>query len=306
MRRYLVYALVVLGTLTACSGGSGGQTAVINSTPVPVTFTLPVDSLPVNKDNIRLVAKVNNEELTLPEYQSAFTRSQVGSDAADLNALAKSVLDEMINQALIEQAAGKMNIIVSPADVDREVQSYVALAGGETGWENWLKQNGYSSEADFRATLPGALITQRVNEAVTKDVSPTVMQVHARHILVKTEAEAKDVLERLQKGEDFVTLAMQLSMDVTSSQQGGDLGWFTQDELLQPEVGRVAFSLKPGQIAGPVATMLGYHVVQTLEFAERTIDDQERLVNLKTKRFEGWLAEQNKNATIERYLNLGE
>lgn len=301
----LVYVLAALVLLTACSGGSSGQTTPIVSSPTAPTFTLPTANLPVNSANVPLVAKVNGDEITLPDYQKAFTRSQYETAAADMNALAGSVLDDLIEQKLIEQAAKKMNIIVTDADVDHEVQSYIALAGGETGWQNWLTQNGYSSEADFRATLPGALIAQRVSDAVTKDLNAPVLQVHARHILVRTEAEAKNVLARLQAGEDFATLAIQLSMDVTSSQQGGDLGWFTQDELLQPEVARVAFSLKPGQIAGPVTTALGYHVVQTLEFAERPIDDSERLANLKRKRFEGWLAEQAQKATIERYLSLG-
>jgi hypothetical protein len=96
---------------------------------------------------------------------------------------------------------------------------------------HWLAENNYTQD-EFRASLRAMLVTARVRDAVTKVLPATVRQVHARHILVSTEPEAKKTLERLQAGEDFAALARELSRDVTSAEQGGDLGWFTQDELL--------------------------------------------------------------------------
>ena len=76
-------------------------------------------------------------------------------------------------------------------------------------------------------------------------------EVHARHILVDTEAEAKEVAERLKKGEDFATLAKEKSKDPGA--EGGDLGFFTRGQMLKP-FEDAAFALDVGQISDPVQT----------------------------------------------------
>jgi parvulin-like peptidyl-prolyl isomerase len=118
---------------------------------------------------------------------------------------------------------------------------------------------------------------------------------------VSSEAVANDILARLQAGEDFVALAKQFSEDEMTRDNGGDLDWFTQDELLVPEVAQVAFSLQPGAIGGPVTTELGYHIVQTLEFADRPVG-AERRVYIAQARFEQWLRPLYDSANIERYI----
>ena len=76
-------------------------------------------------------------------------------------------------------------------------------------------------------------------------------EIHARHILVPTEDEAKAALERIKAGEDFAKVADELSKDPGS--KGGDLGWFTKDKMV-PEFADAAFKLKPGEISDPVKT----------------------------------------------------
>lgn len=84
-------------------------------------------------------------------------------------------------------------------------------------------------------------------------------EIHARHILVATEADAQTVLKRLKAGEDFAKVAKEMSKDPGS--EGGDLGWFTKERMV-PAFADAAFKLKDGQISDPVKTQFGWHVIQ--------------------------------------------
>jgi peptidyl-prolyl cis-trans isomerase C len=84
-------------------------------------------------------------------------------------------------------------------------------------------------------------------------------EVHARHILVPTEAEAQAALKRVKGGEDFAKVAKEVSKD--PSAEGGDLGWFTKDRMV-PEFAEAAFKLEPGQISDPVKSQFGWHIIQ--------------------------------------------
>jgi peptidyl-prolyl cis-trans isomerase C len=92
----------------------------------------------------------------------------------------------------------------------------------------------------------------------------TVEEVHARHILVASEAEAKRLIGELNKGSDFATLARRVSKDPDAA-RGGDLGFFRHDQVWAG-FADLAFSLKPGEVAQtPIHNEFGWHVVQTLE-----------------------------------------
>ncbi len=85
-------------------------------------------------------------------------------------------------------------------------------------------------------------------------------EVHARHILVATEDEAKAIKDQLKKGADFATLAKEKSKDPGAA-EGGDLGYFTKDQMV-PEFADVAFKLDKGQISDPVHTQFGWHIIK--------------------------------------------
>jgi peptidyl-prolyl cis-trans isomerase C len=89
---------------------------------------------------------------------------------------------------------------------------------------------------------------------------PGEEEVHARHILVPTEDEAKAVLAELKKGTDFATLAKEKSKDPGAA-DGGDLGYFTKDQMV-PEFSEVAFKLDKGQLSDPVKTQFGWHIIK--------------------------------------------
>jgi len=88
---------------------------------------------------------------------------------------------------------------------------------------------------------------------------PPQEEIHARHILVPTEEEAKKALERVKAGEDFAKVATELSKD--PSGDGGDLGWFTKDRMV-PEFAEAAFKLKKGEVSEPVHTQFGWHIIK--------------------------------------------
>jgi parvulin-like peptidyl-prolyl isomerase len=87
-------------------------------------------------------------------------------------------------------------------------------------------------------------------------------KVHCAHILVKTEHEAKSVLERLSKGEKFANIAQEVSL-CPSKKRGGDLGTFTRGKMVK-EFEHAAFALQKGQISGIVKTKFGYHIIKCL------------------------------------------
>jgi peptidyl-prolyl cis-trans isomerase C len=116
------------------------------------------------------------------------------------------------------------------------------------------------------------------NEAMQKVYQDAVKQmgeeqeVHARHILFRAdgadpkaseaaETKVKATIDRLKKGEDFATLAKELTEDPSGKQDGGDLGYFTKEQMV-PEFAEVAFKLDKGAISDPVKTQFGWHVLK--------------------------------------------
>ena len=284
-------ALLVILCATACAANPGA-TAGGN----PASVSVEAAKLPKDDAGVPLVARVNDTEITLPQFQRMMQR--VAQQSAGNSP--RIVLTTMIQQALIDQAAAQNNVSVTPAEVDQELQSLIDGAGGTEAWQRWLQANNYT-EDELRSSLRDSLLTNRMRDHVTGDLSGAVPQVHARHLLVRTQDEANGLLVRLRNGEDFAALAAQVSLDTSTGSAGGDLGWFAQEELLVPELAQIAFQLQPGQIAGPIQSSLGYHIIQTLERADRPIDPEKR-AQLAQSRFENWLTTIAASAKIEQYL----
>jgi peptidyl-prolyl cis-trans isomerase C len=130
----------------------------------------------------------------------------------------------------------------------------------------------------MESLLQGAAKDAMTDEAMHKVYDdaigkmPAEQEVHARHILFRAaagdekaskeaEAKVKAVIERLNKGEDFIKLATELTEDPSGKANGGDLGFFTKEQMV-PEFATVAFSLPEGKISGPVKTQFGWHVIK--------------------------------------------
>jgi len=128
------------------------------------------------------------------------------------------------------------------------------------------------SEADLRWIFESQLIRQKVIEAITADLSKEADQVWVRQIVVADEETANQVMERLGAGEDFASLATELSTDEATKAVGGDRGWVavgTFDQLVDDAV----FNLEIGQITEPIETATGWYIVQLLGHEIRPIPD---------------------------------
>lgn len=292
MRHVLKTFVALTVLLSAACGGAPSPNA---QQAAPTTAPSASGTLPTNAAGAALVARVNNQEITLEQLNSMV--AQFGQSSDSSRALA---LQTLIEQTLIRQAAAAQNVAISDAELDTELQAYIQRAGGTDAWGAWLTSNGYT-ETSFRDLLRDNLITERMRDSLTADLNGDVPQVHARHILLATEQEALDVLARLQNGDDFAALAAVYSRDVTTRTNGGDLGWFAYDELLEPALADQAFALEPGEIVGPVQTGLGFHILQALERGDRPLTEDKRAF-IAQARFENWLNRLIAEAAIEQYI----
>jgi parvulin-like peptidyl-prolyl isomerase len=176
------------------------------------------------------------------------------------------------------------------------------------GYQKYYKEtlNGISdiygiSESDIIDGLRYNIITQlhreKLMEDMFGDISCSSNQVWARHILVEEEQVAIDIHNRLNEGEDFCSLASELSTDPSNKDSCGDLGWFGEDRMVK-EFEDMAFALNPGEISEPVETQFGWHVIQSLGNEDRVFTDTE-CDQRKLQAFDEWLIEARNNSTIE-------
>src|SRR5215467_14307392 len=103
----------------------------------------------------------------------------------------------------------------------------------------------------------------KIYDEAIKQTPSNEEEVHARHILVATEGEAKDIEAQLKSGADFATLAKQKYKDPGAA-EGGDLGYFTKDQMV-PEFAEAAFKMYPGQLSNPVKTQFGWHIIKVAD-----------------------------------------
>jgi foldase protein PrsA len=297
--RLLLSAVLLFG-LTACAGAAADATNADNANTV--TQSTSVAQVATEAPPTDVIATVNGEPITFVRFSEALDRRQREiATVADPEALENSVLTELINQTLVAQEAEKLGIEVTDAEIDAEIASLKEIIeNDEAAWQTWLDANGYT-EDKLRVELRTGLIATRVRDAVVGDIAAeNTRQVHARHILVDSEELATDIRARVIAGEDFITLAAQYSKDVTTKDQGGDLGWFTQEGLLEPVVAEVAFSQPEGALSAPVATRLGWHLIETLQFDDLPLPP-EKQAEVAQVIYDEWLTTINDSAIIEIY-----
>lgn len=159
------------------------------------------------------------------------------------------------------------------------------------------------SEADLRALFKAFLLRDKLMKKLDAEIPYEEEQVWARHILVKTEEEAKRVLDRLAAGEDWTKIAAEVSQDTSNKDRGGDLGWFGKGEMSQA-FEEAAFALTEiGQISQPVQTEYGWHIIQLLgrEVRPMSVDRRQQLLNQK---YQEWLDAKKTELKVERYDNI--
>ena len=151
----------------------------------------------------------------------------------------------------------------------------------------------------MRDVYRNGLLRDKLKEVITADQPTTEEQVWARHILVKTEPEAKAIIELLKNGSDFAKLAKEYSTDTGSGAKGGDLGWFGKGTMVA-EFENAAFSQPIGAIGDPVKTQYGYHIIQVLDRRELPLSASQLQQNKDTA-FNDWLTTTQDQADIVNY-----
>ena len=224
----------------------------VTKTGLGLAFAIALLATPVRADD-KVLAKVNGAEIkqsdvTMAEEELAPSLAQMDPATKDENVLAF-----LIDMKIVAKAAEEKKI----ADTD-EFKKRLNFTRNRLLMDSLLASEGKA------ATNDAAM--KQVYEDASKQISGE-QEVHARHILVETEDEAKAVKAELDKGADFAELAKKKSKDPGAS-DGGDLGFFTKDQMV-PEFSAVAFALEPGKISDPVKSQFGWHIIKVEEKRNR-------------------------------------
>jgi parvulin-like peptidyl-prolyl isomerase len=169
-----------------------------------------------------------------------------------------------------------------------------------------LLERNNLTESDLRVRLGESMVREKLQIAIGQDqVADTQEQVHARHILLSTEDQARDVLTQLQGGADFAVLALQMSTDPGSKDKGGDLGWFGRGVMDKP-FEDAALALQAGQTSDVVKGANGYHVIQVLDRDSARPVPADQLASQRQKAFSDWLATRRSSSDVKLQLTQPE
>ena len=270
-----------------CSVISSFQpTATPTSTPPPPTPT----PLPA-------AAVVNGEIIPLADYSASLQQLQEAEQQSGKTSTPedqkKLVLDDLIAQTLLAQAAVKAGHTVDDTALQTRIDELSTNLGGQEKLADWIIRNGYGDDS-FQSTLRRSMLAAWQRDELFAPVPITAEQVHARQILVLHEQTANDLYAQLQAGADFATLAYRYD-----PLTGGDLGWFPRGVLTQPAVEKAAFSLKPGEYSSVIPTGFGYHLVQVIDKDPAHALSPEALRAAQQKALETWITEQTASAAIQ-------
>lgn len=230
------------------------------------------------KEADKIVATVNGEKLMQSDYQNYLQlRQQQVGPIPDKDKEKQIVMDELIEKMLLAQHA-----VSTKLDQDPEVSSLMKRVREEI-----------LVQAVKRKLLRDNPITEdEVKKRFEQEVEAThKTEYKVRHILVKDEAVAKDILAQLEKGAKFDKLAKEKSVDTQSGKNGGELGWINQG-MVVPEFFNAVMAMKKGAVsAAPVKSDFGWHIIK--------VEDTRPL---KIPAFEEFMSDQRARANIQRKM----
>ncbi len=257
MRLSLAVAAALLGApclpaavmaQTPAAPAQAGPASAAPASAAPASAA-PAPAAPAPRPDV-VVAKVGNDEIHLSDLSEAAQSLPDEVRSMPPQVLYPMLLDQMVDrEALVIQA--KKDGMAQDPQVKRAIERAT----------DQVLQNAMLTKAIGPSVTDAALHAKYDAEIANK---PGEEEVHARHILVETEAQAKSIIDQLNKGADFAALAKANSKD-PGAQNGGDLGFFKKEDMV-PEFADAAFALKPGQITQtPVKTQFGWHVIKVDE-----------------------------------------
>ncbi|OXS72485.1 hypothetical protein B1B04_15975 [Lysinibacillus sp. KCTC 33748] len=256
------------------------------------------------------VAKVDGEKILQTELDDAL-REQYGTE----------VLDTLITNKIVELEAKKEGVSVSEDIIQGEYEELAESYGGEESLQAALEENGLT-EQSVKDNIHMYQLTKNVI-ATTVDISDEEVaqyfednkdsygqkeEVVASQILLEDETTAKDVLAKIKAGEDFADLAKTYSIDTTTNEAGGEIGYISRGQM-EEQFEEVAFGLEKGSISDIVQTSEGYHIIKVTdkvpaeEAVFEDIKDEVYATVLEERineEYASWLAEKQEQYKIEK------
>lgn len=285
------------------------------------------------KNTEGLVAEVNGEGITQENYDtelqvqsSLYERqfgegslAEVGPDGRTIEeGFKEDILDKLVLESIIIQEAEKDDITVSNEEVEERIDKIRTSVGGEENFQEFLKANEIPFDFFKESTRKEYLIEKYKEKYIDEtnigeeeaekffdENKENLVIIRASHILVNNEEDGKAILEKLNNGEDFASLAVTESLDSTSGVRGGDLGYFTKGSLAIKEFEDAAFALKVGEISGLVKTEVGYHIIY-LQDRKDTFKElkNEIIMLLKEDDYTKHIQELKNGAKIKTFLQI--
>lgn len=228
----LLAAAIALAGLAA--GPSLAQDATAAAPVTPDTVVATVGGEPITEADISFAAEDLQQEMAQmpPEQRKPFLVTVL----IDMKVMAKAAKEAGLDQT----------------DIFKKRLDYL---------EDRALRRAYFADKIAGTVTPEAV--QAAYDAYVKDFKGQE-EVHARHILVATEDEAKAVKAELEGGKDFAELAKEKSTDPSAKQNGGDLGFFSKGMMVKP-FEDAAFSMEPGSISDPIKSDFGWHIIKVEE-----------------------------------------
>jgi peptidyl-prolyl cis-trans isomerase C len=278
--------LLALG-ISACGPSTPTSTPtpqLPTATPIPPTPTPPPS-----------VATVNGEYITAAEFQAELARyksaqTALGTTVSEEEAN-KVVLEDLIAQFLLAQAAREANFILTESDLKLKMDSLAESVGGAEALSAWQSDHGYD-DASFKIALQRSVEAAWMRDKIIADVPTSVEQIHVRQILTYNEENARAALEELKAGADFDQLAA--AYDTITF---GELGWVPRGYLLDAKADEAVFALQAGTYSDVIATDAGFHIFKAIERGEHPLTP-DALLTVQELALRNWVTEQRANSEI--------
>ncbi|MBN1487274.1 MAG: peptidylprolyl isomerase [Anaerolineae bacterium] len=308
------FHLLVVMSIILMTGCATSTPQIVPTTESPANTDAPAPTpIPPTPTIEPVAAEVNGQKLTLAEYERQIARYETSMTAAGqdpsteegqqaLEQARSWVLERMLEQILIEQAATEAGVSISDQEIDMTIESLKADIG-EAEFQRRLENEGMTLE-EMREELRREMIASEMVNRIVDQVPTTAEHIRARHILLTTPEEAQQVLAQLEAGNDFGAMAQAYSKDESTRDNGGDLGYFPRGILTSREVEEVAFSLQPGQLSAVIQSELGYHIIQSLERVPELDVSPDNLRLLRDKAVREWIDNLWAQANVQRYVTV--
>ncbi|MGJ3237372.1 MAG: peptidylprolyl isomerase [Anaerolineae bacterium] len=269
-----------------------------------VQFERAYNAIKLELEVAQIEARAQSEEVDPAELIADNPQvQQITAERDDPMVLGNRVLSDLAGDAVVWAYAEENGLRVSQAQFDATLDTFLELNNETSTDERERVIDAFSQPLLNAGTPPSQITTFFCRQAVYEQVQDAVLDnpdetlyVNADHILVRSEAVAQDILNLLEAGDAFATLAQELSLDVASAERGGALGWQPAIFYID-DFARAVRTAEIGLLSEPVETDFGWHVIRINGREMRQIEGELRELVLST-RFGRWRTEQIEEAEI--------